>query len=143
MKRVNLFLTVIILFLAQLTFSQNADEKAILKILENQTIAWNQGNIDQFMVGYWENDSLMFIGQNGPVYGYFNTLHRYKLTYSDTAKMGKLGFDILRVKKISDDAYFVLGKFFLKRSVGDLGGHFTLLFRKINGKWVIVADHSS
>jgi len=143
MKRINLSLTVIILFFVQLTYSQSADEKAILKILENQTIAWNQGNIDQFMVGYWENDSLMFIGHAGPTYGYYNTLHRYKLTYSDTAKMGKLSFDILRMKKISDDAYFVLGKFFLKRSIGDLSGHYTLLFRKIGGKWVIVADHSS
>jgi len=143
MNRINLLATVIFFFSSQLTYSQNADEKAILKVLDNQTIAWNNGNIDQFMVGYWENDSLMFIGQSGVVYGYQNTLSRYKRNYSDTVKMGKLDFDIIKVKRISADAYFVLGKFHLKRTIGDASGHFTLLFRKLKGKWLIVADHSS
>jgi hypothetical protein len=57
--------------------------------------------------------------------------------------MGKLSFDILEVKRLSPGYYFVVGKWFLKRSVGDIGGMYTLLFRKINGKWVIVVDHSS
>jgi ketosteroid isomerase-like protein len=121
----------------------NKDEKSILGILKNQTESWNRGDIDQFMVGYWQNDSLLFIGQSGVTKGYANTLNNYKKNYSDTAKMGKLSFDILQVKKISPDHYWVLGKWSLKRSVGDIGGHYTLLFRKIKGKWVIVADHSS
>jgi ketosteroid isomerase-like protein len=95
------------------------------------------------MVGYWNDDSLMFIGKSGVTYGYNNTLNNYKKGYSDTAQMGKLVFDILQVKRISVDHYFVVGKWFLKRSVGDIGGHYTLLFRKIKGRWVIVADHSS
>ena len=57
--------------------------------------------------------------------------------------MGNLTFEFLKVTKISAEYYWVLGKWFLKRSVGDVGGHYTLLFRKINGKWLIVADHSS
>ena len=143
MNRIIPLATVIFFFSSQLTYSQNTDEKAILKVLDNQTIAWNKGDIDQFMVGYWENDSLMFIGQSGVVYGYQNTLARYKRNYSDTVKMGKLDFTIIKVKRISPDAYFVLGKFHLKRTIGDASGHFTLLFRKIKGRWVIVADHSS
>lgn len=143
MNRIKLLATVILFLSSQLTYSQNADEKAILKVLENQTINWNKGDIDQFMVGYWENDSLMFIGQSGVIYGYQNTLARYKKSYSDTVKMGKLDFTIIKVMRISPDAYFVLGKFHLKRTIGDASGHFTLLFRKIKGKWVIVADHSS
>jgi ketosteroid isomerase-like protein len=121
----------------------NKDEKNILDILKNQTESWNRGDIDQFMVGYWQNDSLLFIGQSGVTRGYTNTLNNYKKNYSDTAKMGKLFFDILQVKKLSPDYYWVLGKWSLKRSVGDIGGHYTLLFRKMKGKWVIVADHSS
>jgi len=57
--------------------------------------------------------------------------------------MGKLSFNILQVKKLSNEYYYVVGKWMLKRTVGDLSGHYNLLFRKINGKWVIVADHSS
>jgi ketosteroid isomerase-like protein len=121
----------------------NKDEKNILDILKNQTESWNRGDIDQFMVGYWQNDSLLFIGQSGVTRGYTNTLNNYKKNYSDTAKMGKLFFDILQVKKLSPDYYWVLGKWSLKRSVGDIGGHYTLLFRKMKGKWVIVVDHSS
>jgi hypothetical protein len=85
----------------------------------------------------------MFIGKNGITYGYQNTLNNYKKNYSDTAKMGKLKFDILEVKRISGDAYFVVGKWYLKRLIGDVGGHYTLLFRKFKGKWCIVSDHSS
>lgn len=123
--------------------AQSKDEQAIRKILSNQTLYWNQGNLDSFMVGYWNNDSLLFIGKSHVTYGYNNALNNYKKGYSDTAQMGKLTFNILQVKRLSNDHYFVLGKWFLKRSVGDIGGHYTLLFRKIKGQWVIVADHSS
>ena len=125
------------------SYAQSADEKSILKILDDQTKFWNQGNLDQFVKGYWHHDSLMFIGQSGITYGYQNTLNNYKKNYSDTAKMGKLEFEIIKVQKLSDEYYFVVGKWFLKRTVGDLKGHYTLLFRKINKEWVIVADHSS
>jgi hypothetical protein len=125
------------------SYSQSTDEKQILELLDKQTTAWNRGNIDEFMHGYWESDSLMFIGSSGVTYGYTNTLNNYKKNYKDTAHMGQLKFNILQVKRISADAYFVVGKWFLKRTVGDAGGHYTLLFRKINGVWLIVADHSS
>lgn len=125
------------------TVAQSAGEKAIRNLLRTQNEAWNRGNLEEFMHGYWESDSLMFIGKSGVTYGYQNTLKNYKRGYSDTAQMGKLSFDILQVKKLSADYYWVLGKWFLKRSVGDAGGQYTLLFRKIKGQWVIIADHSS
>ena len=143
MKRNWLYLLILCLSVSLASYSQSIEEREIRKLLDTQIQAWNRGNIDEFMIGYWNNDSLMFIGKNGVTYGYTNTLKNYKKSYSDTAQMGKLKFDLLQVKKISADAYFVVGKWFLKRSVGDIGGHYTLLFRKIKGKWVIVADHSS
>ncbi len=124
-------------------FTQDADQKEILKILNDQTVYWNKGDIDNFMKGYWNNDSLMFVGKSSVTYGFQNTLTHYKETYSDAEKMGKLFFEILKVKKLSNEYYFVLGKWFLKRNAGDVGGHYTLLFRKIKGKWMIVSDHSS
>jgi hypothetical protein len=57
--------------------------------------------------------------------------------------MGQLSFTLIQVKKLSKKYYHITGKWFLKRSIGDVGGHYTLLFQKINGRWVIIADHSS
>ncbi len=123
--------------------AQNADEKAIRKVLADQILYWNKADLDNFVKGYWNNDSVMFIGGKGIVYGYQNTLDRYKKSYSDTAQMGKLRFEILHVNKLSPEYYYVVGKYFLKRSVGDAEGHYTLLFRKIKGVWKIISDHSS
>lgn len=123
--------------------SQSNDEKAVRQLLQKQTEAWNRGNIEEFMKGYQESDSLMFIGKNGPVYGYNTTLENYKKRYPDTAAMGKLQFDLLQLKRLSSEYYFVAGKWNLRRSIGDVQGYFTLLFRKIKNAWVIVLDHSS
>ena len=123
--------------------AQATDETMIRQLLDKQTQAWNNGQIEEFMHGYWENDSLMFIGKSGVTYGWSNTLKNYKKNYPDTATMGKLAFTLIQVKKLSKEYYHVTGKWFLKRSIGDIGGHYTLLFRKINGRWVIISDHSS
>lgn len=136
------FLSVCLL-LAVSVGAQSNDETAIRQLLDRQTTAWNRGDIDRFMDGYWENDSLMFIGKSGVTYGWTNTLNNYKRGYPDTAAMGKLRFELLTVKRLSDEYYFVVGKWFLQRSIGNIGGHYNLLFRKINGNWVIIADHSS
>lgn len=131
------------LLISYCSLAQSADEKAIRDILDQQTRAWNEGKLEQFMSGYWENDSLMFIGSRGVTYGWANTLRNYKQGYPDTAAMGKLQFNLLSVKQLSPDYFFVVGKWKLYRTIGDLQGHYTLVFRKINGQWKIVADHSS
>lgn len=123
--------------------AQSADESEIRRILDLQTQAWNRGDKESFMIGYWENDSLMFIGKSGVTYGYNNTLENYKKNYPDTTAMGKLTFNLIQLKPIAPDHYFVVGKWHLKRSIGDIGGHYTLIFRKINGEWRIISDHSS
>jgi len=123
--------------------AQTKDETAVRKVLSTQNDAWNRGDIDAFMKGYWKNDSLMCIGKSGVTYGWQNTLNNYKKGYPDTATMGKLTFTLISVKSLSDKYYRVVGKWFLKRSIGDVGGHFTLLFEKINGDWFIIEDHTS
>jgi ketosteroid isomerase-like protein len=130
-------------FIIQHGWAQDKDEQAIRKVLSEQTIAWNKGNIEEFMKGYWNNDSLMFIGQRGVTYGYQNTLMNYKKHYSNADSMGTLSFDLVKVQRLSPEYFFIVGKWHLKRNVGDVGGHYNLLFRKIKGSWVIVADHSS
>jgi ketosteroid isomerase-like protein len=133
----------ILLAVALVSTAQSKHEKTIRNLLAEQTAAWNRGDIESFMKGYWENDSLMFIGKSGVTYGWTNTLNNYKKGYPDTAAMGQLVFTLIKVEKISRKYFQVVGKWFLKRSIGDVGGHYTLLLRKINRKWVIVADHSS
>lgn len=135
--------TIAALFLLLSTQAQSKDEAAIRSILNSQTIEWNKGNIESFMQGYWKSDSLLFVGKSGPSYGFSKTLSNYKKNYPDTTAMGKLSFNILKVEFLSPDYCFVLGKWMLKRTIGDLSGHYTLLFRKIKGEWKIIVDHSS
>lgn len=138
-----IILTTITILCSILTQAQSKDEQAIRNILAAQEAAWNKGDLNTFMIGYWENDSLVFIGKNGPKYGYKNTLENYKKNYPDLSYMGHLHFDIQSLKALNNDHYFLIGKWQLTRKVGDAGGYFTLVFKKINGKWNIIADHSS
>ncbi len=119
------------------------DKKAILKVLEDQRQAWNQGDLDTFMKGYWKSDSLMFIGQDKPVYGWQTTLDNYKKNYRDKGGMGFLTFNIIKVSVLDATHAFVVGGWHLKREKDAPSGYYTLLFRKINGVWKIVCDHSS
>lgn len=139
-----LILPGIFLFLSLSVAAQkNKDEQTILGILDNQTKAWNRGDLKGFMKGYWENDSLMYIGKGGVTYGYANTLASYKRNYGDTARMGKLTFRIVHLIPLTKDVYQVVGQWSLVRSAGNVGGYYTLVFRRIKGEWVIVSDHSS
>ena len=135
-----LFLFILI---ANLAYSQSKDEKQIRQVLATQTESWNRGDIEGFMQTYWKSDSLMFIGAKGIKWGWQTTLDNYKKGYPDTITMGKLSFDLLVVKRLSAEYYFIVGKWELKRTIGDVGGHFDLLFRKVKGKWVIISDHTS
>ena len=125
------------------TIAQSPSENEISIILNSQIKSWNEGNVNEFMTGYWNHDSLMFVGKNGVTYGYGNVLNNYKKYYPDTVAMGKLSYDIIHIKAFSPEYYFIVGKFYLKRTIGDAQGFFTLIFRKINGKWLIISDHSS
>ncbi len=122
--------------------AQTDDSTEIRNAMNKQLNDWNDGNIDAFMQTYWQDDSLLFVS-NPPTYGWQTTLNYYKQAYPDTATMGKLSFNLLQLKQLSPEYYFVMGSWHLKRTAGDVGGYFTLLFRKINGKWLIIVDHTS
>jgi ketosteroid isomerase-like protein len=136
-------LTLLLLALALSGFAQTGPEASIRRIMADQAAAWNKGEIDDFMKGYWNNDSLVFVGRLGLSYGYNTALANYKKRYDSPDKMGQLFFTLLSIKKLSDDYCFVLGKWLLKRKAGDVGGIYSLLFRKIDGHWQIVVDHTS
>ena len=129
--------------LAQAPKQTSPDQAAIASVLAAQTRSWNNGNINEFMRGYWRSDSLRFIGANGITSGWQNTLNNYLKRYPDRATMGTLRFDILRMELLGTEHAFVVGKFYLTRpEKGDAQGYFTLLWRKVNGEWVITTDHT-
>lgn len=119
------------------------EKSVILGLLDKQVVAWNNGDLEKFMETYWKSDKLVFVGSRGPTYGWQSTLDNYKKSYPDKATMGKLGFKIQKISKIDTKSVFVIGRFHLTREMGDLTGHFTLVIQKIDGKWLIVSDHSS
>lgn len=122
--------------------SSAKDVAAIRLVLEKQVNAWNEGNIDGFMEGYWKSDSLLFIGSK-ITYGWDSTLVRYKKSYPDKAAMGQLKFDIMRMDFVSTDNYLVTGRYTLLRANDQPTGIFTIWLKRVNGEWVVVYDHTS
>ena len=119
-------------------------QRAIVQVLTTQTAAWNRGDIPGFMQGYWHSDSLVFLGRKGPTYGWQPTLANYEKNYPDAAAMGQLDFSGLRVSLLAPGAAQVVGHWHLARpAAGDVQGSFLLVLREIDGKWLVVADHTN
>ncbi len=137
------FICCLLLVAVEKSPAQNTDSLAIRQIMAAQETAWNTGDLPGFMAGYWRSDSLTFIGSRGLTHGWQATLDNYRKGYPDREAMGRLVFTLLTVEQLSPTSAYVIGKWQLVRTKGDLSGHFTLLWKKIAGVWVIVADHSS
>lgn len=115
----------------------------IQHVMDKQQEAWNRGDIKGFMDGYWASDSLRFIGKRGITYGWQATLENYQKSYPGSEAMGKLQFTNLTMELTGDSSAYVIGKWQLFRTADTLSGHYSLLWKQLNGKWLIVADHSS
>jgi hypothetical protein len=118
------------------------DKAAILSVMKTQEKAWSNNDLEGFMKGYWKNDSLKFYGSRGLTRGWQQTLDNYKKGYPTKADSGTLSFTIDDISKIDEGSYWVMGQYYLKRTVGDANGVFLIIFKKINGEWKIVADMS-
>lgn len=119
------------------------DRNTILKVLEDQRLAWNQGDIQEYMEGYWKSEQLVFNGSSGPIFGWEDTKQRYLKGYPDTTAMGELTFKVIKLESLSKGVAQMIGKFHLKRSIGNLSGYFTLNWKKFDQSWLIVSDHTS
>jgi len=140
----NLILLISIICFHSFSISaQNSDKEEIKNLLETQRQAWNNYDIEGFMEGYWKSDELKFYGSGGVIHGWDNTLARYKKAYPTKEHFGTLEFVLNDISIIDKGAYYVLGEFHLKRSVGNADGIFMLILKKINGEWKIIADTSS
>ncbi|MBK8465082.1 MAG: DUF3225 domain-containing protein [Chloracidobacterium sp.] len=118
-------------------------EAAIRKVMDEQAAAWNRGDLEAFMEGYWRSEKLTFISGTEVTRGWQKTLDNYKKGYDSKAKMGVLTFSDLEFTILSKDAAVVLGSWALKREKDNPNGKFTLTFRKFKEGWRIVMDHTS
>jgi hypothetical protein len=118
------------------------DKAAILKVMNNQEIAWSQNDLDSFMEGYYQSDSLKFYGKSGLTKGWQQTLDTYKKGYPSKDHSGTLYFKILDISPIENQSYWVMGSYVLNRNIGNSSGVFMIIFKKIEDEWKIVADMS-
>jgi ketosteroid isomerase-like protein len=119
------------------------EEKRIRGVLEEQQAAWNRGDIDSFMKGYWNSQQTEFVTASGVVRGWQAVLDRYHKSYPGRAAMGSLAFSDLEIRLVSPTAALVTGAFQLQRENDAPGGTFTLLFRRFADGWKITGDHTS
>ncbi len=122
---------------------RTGDTEAIRLVLTAQQEAWNRGDVDAFLTGYWHSPELTFSGSGGVARGWDGVLARYKKNYPDRAAMGQLDFSDLEFRFLGPDAALVLGKWHLKREKDDVGGFFTLVWERFPEGWKIIHDHTS
>jgi len=116
---------------------------AIRQVMGDQQQAWSRHDLEGFMHGYWQSDSLKFYGQSGLTKGWQPTLDNYKKSYPSPAHSGELSFELLDISPIAKDAYWVMGRYHLEREVGDNQGTFIVIFKNIQDQWKIIADMSA
>ena len=122
---------------------RDEDQAEIAGVLHAQQAAWNRGDVDVFLEGYWHSPELTFSGRNGVSRGWDGVMARYKKNYPDRAAMGQLDFSELEFRFLGPDAALVLGRWHLKRDKGDIGGVFSLVWQRFPVGWKIVHDHTS
>jgi ketosteroid isomerase-like protein len=126
------------------SFSNYESSKKEINAMMLQTAEdWSKGDLEAFMEGYIKSDSLKFVGSNGITYGWQQTLDNYKKGYPTKDHTGTLTFNLLEFDQLAKDVFLVIGEYHLKRNVGDADGLFSIILKRIDGKWKIIADHSS
>jgi beta-aspartyl-peptidase (threonine type) len=119
-------------------------ETAIRQVLDAQVAAWNKGDLESFMTGYWQSPELSFFSGGDKTRGWQATLERYRKRYqAEGQEMGKLTFSDLDIQLLGPDSAVVRGRFQLERSKDKPSGLFTLIFKRLPEGWRIVHDHTS
>jgi ketosteroid isomerase-like protein len=148
MNKISILFCILLMLAATNVFAQSKKDvekikNQIRKVMDDQTAAWNRGDIEGFMQGYWKSDKMLFISGDNVSRGWQAALDRYKKNYDTKAKMGVLEFSDLEITVLSNDSAVVLGSWALQREKDNPKGKFTLIFRKFKDGWRVVHDHTS
>jgi beta-aspartyl-peptidase (threonine type) len=145
MKNLLMLFSFILLLTANISAQSKTDKTAtdIRRVMDAQATAWNAGDIEGYMRGYWNSPQLVFVSGDNVTKGWQPTLERYKKNYDSRAKMGTLSFTDVEIEVLSKDAAKVLGSWALAREADNPKGKFTLIFRRFKDGWKIVHDHTS
>ena len=123
-----------------------ADDAAPVRgLLNAQVEAWNRGDLEGFMAGYWRSPELVFCSGATLLKGWDATLERYRKRYqADGQEMGQLRFESLEVLMLGPEGAAARGEYWLRTKDGrEPHGRFTLVLRRLDGAWRIVHDHTS
>src|SRR6056297_1117947 len=121
--------------------NERAQENNIAEIqvvMKQQEIDWSAGNMEGYMEGYWQSDSLRFMGQRGITYGWHQQLENYQKGYPNPEAMGNLAFENFSFDPMGDEHMLVVGKWTLSRKKDTLSGYYSLIWKKIDGHWKII-----
>ena len=125
------------------TYNEDFHKQEISTLLQKQIEDWNKGDMESYVEGYWNSDSLRFASGGNVQYGWQTILEGYKKRYPDKKTIGHLTLSEIDIDIFSDDAALAFGRWTLKQEMDNPAGLFTLLFRKTNQGWRIVSDHTS
>ena len=118
------------------------DKKAVRAVMEEQEAAWNNGDFQTFMEGYWKSDSMRFVGRGGPSYGWNTLLEMYQKSFPNRDDMGQLSFDIKQISASKPPYLWVDGNWSIDRGDSTIDGNFVLIFEEKEEEWKIIEDHT-
>ena len=120
------------------------DTLAIRANFSQQEACWNKGDLECYMEAYAPDGVIQTISRGGVTQGYQNILSGYKKNFP-REKMGQLRFDQIGYTRLTDEYYYVVGRFNLSYPPSDrqFQGWFSVVMKKIDGQWLMISDHSS
>jgi hypothetical protein len=120
------------------------DSLAIMANFSRQEECWNNGDLECYVSAYHPEEEVQTISSVGITKGMNNVLAQYQRFYPQ-GRMGNLHFDQMQLKRLSNDYYYVVGRFNLKYDVPDtlFQGWFSVLMKQHQDNWFMLSDHSS
>lgn len=136
---------ILAMLLVPAVFSEQGPRDDLRKMLDEQTVAWNRGDLAGFMQGYDNSAELTFFSGDTIAKGWQATLDRYRQRYQGEGKeMGHLSFTDSQIEMLGDDAAVYTARWHLTFHNGQKReGLTTVICKLTKDGWKIVHDHSS
>jgi beta-aspartyl-peptidase (threonine type) len=116
----------------------------VTHVLAASATGWNRGDLGTFMDAYLDSPTTTYWGSQGLLRGYAEIRHHYAPRFAPGAERDSLRFDDIEARRLGTDYALATSRWVLFR--GDsvtATGPFTLVLRRVAGKWRIIHDHSS